>query len=105
MSAEAGLADTTALLIILGMAAVTYLTRIGGLWIMALVPLTGRVEAGLKALSGSMLVALVVPAALNGGRDFIVAVVIAVVLTAVTGRGLLAMICGVAAAALLRGLA
>lgn len=104
MSAGAGIDETTAMIAILAMAAVTYLTRIGGLWAMALVPLTARVEASLKALSGSVLVALVVPATLQGGLDFIVAVVLAVTLTAVTGRGLPAMICGVAAAALLRNL-
>lgn len=102
MDAETAVGEATALLAILGMAGVTYLSRIGGLWTMAFVPITPRVEAALKALSGSVLVALVVPATLQGGRDFAVAVGLAVVLMALTGRSLLAMTGGVAAAALLR---
>lgn len=104
MGADTVIDTPTALLAILGMAAVTYLSRIGGVWAMSLVPLTPRVEASLKALSGSVLVALVVPATLHGGRDFIVAIGIAVALMALTGRSLVAMTCGVAAAALLRGM-
>ena len=102
MGAEPAIEEATALLAILGMAGVTYLSRIGGIWAMALVPITPRVEATLKALSGSVLVALVVPATLQGGRDFAVAVGLAVVLMAFTGRTLLALTCGVTAAALLR---
>ena len=96
--------DTTAILAILGMAGVTYLSRVGGLWAMAFVPITPRVEAALKALSGSVLVALVVPATLQGGRDFAVAVGFAAVLMALTRRSILAMTCGVATAALLRAM-
>ena len=104
MGAEAAVGEATALLAILGMAGVTYLSRIGGIWAMALVPITPRVEATLKALSGSVLVALVVPATLQGGRDFAVAVGLAVVLMALTGRSLLAMTGGVVAAAGLRAI-
>ncbi|HSK38438.1 MAG TPA: AzlD domain-containing protein, partial [Arenibaculum sp.] len=59
--------DATTLLAIGAMAGVTYLTRAGGLLVMGFVTLTPRIEAFLRSLSSSVLVALVVPAALNGG--------------------------------------
>lgn len=51
---------------ILIMAVVTYLTRAGGVWLVAMVPMTGRVERFLHHLSGSVLAALTVCAASGG---------------------------------------
>jgi uncharacterized membrane protein len=56
-----------ALLTILSMALVTYLTRIGGLWLMSHVALSGRLKAWLEYLPGTILVAIVAPAVLNAG--------------------------------------
>ena len=66
------------------------------------VPMTPRIEAALKALSGSVLVALVVPAAIEGGVEFVAAVVVAAVVTAASSRPLIGMIAGVSVAALMR---
>ena len=87
-----------------GMTVVTYFTRIGGIWAMAFVPMSPRVEAMLRALSGSVLVALVLPAAINGGYVFQVAAVAAAAITAWTRRSLLAMGCAIALAAVIRAL-
>ena len=84
---------------ILGMAAATYLSRVAGLWIMALVPLSPRVERALKALSGSVLVALVLPAALAGDVGLKLGVVAAALLMARSGNSLASMLLGVAVAA------
>ena len=92
------------LLAIGGMSVVTYLTRIGGIWAMAFVPMSPRVEAMLRALSGSVLVALVLPAAINGGPVFQLAAVAAAGITAWTRRSLLAMGCAIVLAAALRAL-
>jgi uncharacterized membrane protein len=94
--------ESTAVGLVLAMAMVTYLSRIAGVWAMSFVSTTPRIAATLKALSGSVLVALVVPAAVAGGPVYIVAVVIAAMLTVITGRPLAAMVSGVAAAAILR---
>lgn len=91
-----------ALAAILGMAVATYASRIGGLWIMARVPLTGRVSAFLHALSGSVLVALVVPAALHGDGAAKLALAVSVGIMALTRRALPALALGMAAAALYR---
>lgn len=89
----------TAILAVLGMAAVTYLSRASGLWIMAFVPLSRRVERGLKALSGSVLVALVVPAALAGDTGLQLGIAVAAALMALTGHSPASLVIGVAAAA------
>ncbi len=48
------------------MALITFATRIGGFLIMNWVPLSPRVQRFLEALSGSVLVALVLPLAVQG---------------------------------------
>ena len=93
-----------ATLVILGMALVTYLSRASGLWIMAFVPLSRRVERALKALSGSVLVALVVPAALAGDLGLQLGVLAATALVALGGPTTAAMALGVALAAVTRAL-
>ncbi len=55
-----------ALIIILIMAAVTLATRWGGVWVMSFVPISYRVQQFISAMSGSVLVALLTPLALNG---------------------------------------
>lgn len=51
---------------ILVMGVVTYLTRVGGIWLVAFVPVTGKVERFLHHLSGSVLAALTVSVAFSG---------------------------------------
>jgi uncharacterized membrane protein len=97
--------EGTALLAILGMALVTYATRAGGVLLMGFVPITPRIEAFLRHLSSSVLVALVAPAALKGDAAAIPAVAVTVLVMAVTRQMVLAMAAGVAAAALLRQVA
>lgn len=94
--------ESAAVGLVLAMAVVTYLSRVAGVWAMSFVSTTPRMAATLKALSGSVLVALVVPAAAAGGRVYVVAVCVAAVLTFITGRPLAAMVSGVAVAAILR---
>jgi uncharacterized membrane protein len=95
--------DGPMLVAILGMALVTYLTRAGGVLLMGIVPVTPRVEAFLRYLSSSVLVALVVPAVLEG-RDpaTFVAVAVTVLVMAVSRQLVAAMLVGIVAAALLR---
>ena len=94
----------TTVLAIAGMALVTYGTRAGGLAIMARVPIGPRVERFLAALSGSVLVALVVPASLKGGVALQLAVAAALATMVLTKRSFLALMAAMAAAALWRTL-
>jgi uncharacterized membrane protein len=91
-----------ALLVIAAMTLVTYATRAGGIWFMAFMPMTSRVEAFLRYLAGSVLVALLVPAVVRGGNAAFVAVGVSVAALLVTRKSLLSMAIGVVAAALFR---
>jgi uncharacterized membrane protein len=56
-----------ALITILGMAAVTYAIRAGGLLLANRLPATGFVTSWLKHVPGAVLASLVAPAVLTGG--------------------------------------
>lgn len=91
-----------ALLVIAAMTLVTYATRAGGIWFMGFMPMTSRVEAFLRYLAGSVLVALLMPAVVRGGNAAFVAVGVSVAALLVTRKSLLSMAIGVVAAALFR---
>lgn len=59
--------DTTAFIAITAMAIVTYLTRIGGLWVMNRVTISPKLEFWLESLPGCILASLVAPAILMNG--------------------------------------
>lgn len=85
-----------------GMAVVTYGTRAGGLVLMSFARSTPRTERVLRHLSTSVLVALVVPAALRGGARAVVATAVAAGVALVTRNLLAAMLAGAAIAAAVR---
>ncbi len=93
-----------ALLTILGMALVTYLTRIGGLWLMSRVTLSGRLKAWLEYLPGTILVAIVAPAVLGAGLAEVGAALATVLVAARTRNVLLSMLVGIAIVLVLRKL-
>lgn len=99
MSFEVGAAVALAV-----MAVTTYVTRVGGLVIMSRTPITPRVERFLEALSGSVLVALVLPQAVAGDLAAKVAIALAVIVMVATRQTLLALIVSLAAAAAVRNL-
>ncbi len=64
------------------MAAMTYLVRVGGFWMMGHVPITPRVHRMLEALPGSVVAAIILPVVAKNGLPalFAVAAVIAVMM-------------------------
>jgi len=86
----------TSVLVIVGMAAVTYLTRVSGLWIGGRIRSHPRVDAVIAALPGAILVSLVAPAVVAAGVPGLVAAA-ATVLVVIRLRGniLAAMLVGV----------
>lgn len=54
------------LLIICSMALVTLMTRYGGVFLMGFVPINRRVEGFINGMSGSVLIALILPMAVQG---------------------------------------
>lgn len=53
--------------VILGMAIATYATKAGGLWLLGMVDIGERTEAGLEVLPGAIIVAIVAPELIDGG--------------------------------------
>ncbi len=96
--------NPVSVLTIVGMALVTYATRIGGLWLMGRVTPSPRVEAWLHNIPGAVLVAIVTPAALSNGPADALAAAATALVAARTRNLLLAIALGVAAAWALRRL-
>lgn len=93
-----------ALITILGMAAVTYAIRAGGLLLANRLPTTGFVAAWLRHLPGAVLAALVAPAILKGGPAEWLAAGATALIYALTKNLFGAMVGGVVAVFLLRQL-
>ena len=92
-----------ALYTILGMAAVTFAIRMGGLLVANRLPTTGFVAAWLRHVPGAVLAALVAPAVLAGGvAEWLAAAVTALVFVVTRSNLFAAMAGGVAAVWLLR---
>lgn len=59
--------DIAIYLAIAGMAAATALTRLGGMWLVRMIPLSGRLSRGLEALPPAVLMAVIAPTILATG--------------------------------------
>ena len=93
--------DPTTFAAILAMAAVTYLTRIAGLFVADRLVLTGRAKAAFDAIPPAVLVAVIAPTALTTGWAETVAA--AITMVAATRLPLLATVAvGVVSVVLLR---
>jgi len=91
-----------ALLTILGMALVTYLTRAGGLWLMGHIPLSSRLKEWLEYLPGTILVAIIAPTIFSTGWPETSAALATLLVAVRTRNVLLSMIVGVLVVFVLR---
>ncbi len=91
-----------AFLAIAGMAAATYLMRVGGFWLMGHVPLSPRMQRMLEALPGCVVTAIVLPVMVRNGMPAVLAISAVVAAMVATRNTFLAMAVGLAAAALAR---
>lgn len=91
-------------LAIAGMALVTFLCRVAGLVLMSHVRITPRVERGLRALPGSIIVATILPAALDNGWPALAALAAAVAVMATTRIDLLSLAAGLGTLSVIRAL-
>jgi len=98
-------AGSGALVIILLMAVVTLVTRWGGVFAMSFVPINRRTEQFISAMSGSVLVALLTPMAVNGDNGARLAFLATAVTMLLTKKPLPAIAAGIIVAALFRQLA
>lgn len=90
------------LLAILVMALVTYLTRAGGVFVMARTPIGPRVERFINAMAGSVLVAVITPLAVHGDGGARLALVATLGVMLAIRKPLAAIAAGVLTAALWR---
>lgn len=86
------------------MTAVTVASRLGGFWLMGYVEITPRVRRMLDALPGSIIVAAALPVVVNGGAVAILAIAAAIIVTIIRRNEFVAVITGMAVAALARAL-
>src|SRR5690554_3690191 len=89
-------------LLVLVMAIVTLATRWGGVYVMSFVPISYRVRQFIHAMSGSVLVAIIAPMALEGDHGARLALLSTAVVMLVLKKPLPAIAAGVLAAALFR---
>jgi len=86
------------------MTAVTVASRLGGYWLMGYVTVTPRVRRMLDALPGSIIVAAALPVVVNGGPVVMFAIVAAMAVTIIRRNDFIAVITGMAVAAIARAL-
>ncbi len=97
--------DPRSLLTIALMALATYATRVGGLWLMSRLTISGRTEAWLGYIPGAILVSIVAPTVLTSGIAEALAALAVVVVALRSGSMPIAMATGVGAVLALRSLA
>jgi len=91
-------------LAIAAMAAVTFAIRAGGFFLMGYVPLTPRVRSIFNALPGAVVMAIVLPLVVRNGLPAWAAVAAAVAVMVLRRNDMLAVVCGMGAAALIRAM-
>lgn len=96
--------DVIALAAIAGMAVGTYVTRVGGYWLVSQFELTDGVRAWLGYVPGAVLVSLVAPELARGGPAEWGAALAALAVAWRSGNILYAMLAGIGVVVLLRRL-
>jgi uncharacterized membrane protein len=91
-------------LAIAGMTLVTFLCRIAGVVVMSRVRLTPRIERGLRALPGSIILATILPVVIDNGWPAIIALTAAVVAMAVTRIDIAGLLAGLGTLSVIRAL-
>lgn len=96
--------DPLVVAVVLGMAAVTVVAKLGGLWVLSRFEMSDRLEAGVSVLPGAIVVALLGPELVSGGpAEWSAAAVTGVVMWR-TENILLALVAGVGAIVVFRSL-
>ncbi|NRA55811.1 MAG: AzlD domain-containing protein [Gammaproteobacteria bacterium] len=92
------------LYIILIMAVVTLFTRWGGIFLMSYIPINSRVQQFITAMSGSVLIAIIVPMFIRGDMGAKVALLVTLAGTLIIKKPLVAIAAGIFMAALIRNI-
>ena len=89
-------------LAIAAMTLVTFLCRIAGVVVMSRVRLTPRIERGLRALPGSIILAAILPVVIDNGLPAIIALTAAIVAMAVTRIDIVGLLVGLGTLSIIR---
>ena len=89
-------------LAIAAMTLVTFLCRIAGVVVMSRVRLTPRIERGLRALPGSIILATLLPVVIDNGLPAIIALSAAIVAMAVTRIDIVGLLVGLGTLSIIR---
>lgn len=93
-----------AVLAIAAMALVTFLCRIAGVVVMSRVRLTPRIERGLRALPGSIILATILPVVIDNGLPAVAALAAAILVMVATRIDILGLLAGLGTLAVIRAL-
>jgi uncharacterized membrane protein len=105
MTLEAALAGPAGPYVaIVAMALGAYGCRIGGIALMARVRVTARVERGMRALPGSIMMATVAPVAVQSGVAAVLGLAAALAVTAITRLEIAGLVAGLATVAAARAM-
>ncbi|WP_225335923.1 AzlD family protein [Halomicrobium urmianum] len=91
-------------LVVAATAVVTYLTKVGGIWLLSRVEVSDRVRAGLEVLPGAIVVAVLGPQLAEGGPPEWAAAAVVALVARRTGNILLSLAAGVGAVVAFRAL-
>ncbi|TBU77193.1 AzlD family protein [Phytopseudomonas daroniae] len=97
-------AGSGAMIVVAVMAVVTLATRWGGIFVMSFVPINVRTQQFISAMSGSVLVALLAPLALEGDSGARLALLTTAIVMLLVKKPLPAIAAGILVAALVRQL-
>jgi uncharacterized membrane protein len=89
-------------LAIAAMTLVTFLCRIAGVVVMSRVRLTPRIERGLRALPGSIILATILPVVIDNGLPASIALSAAIVAMAVTRIDIVGLLVGLGTLSIIR---
>jgi uncharacterized membrane protein len=84
------------------MACITYITRVGGFFLISRIGLSKRLEAWTQHLPGPVLISIIAPVSLSSGFSEAVASLFTAVVAVRTGNLLFSMLVGVAVVSTLR---
>ncbi|WP_246998765.1 AzlD family protein [Halosolutus gelatinilyticus] len=96
--------DPLVVAVILAMAGVTAVTKVGGLWLLSRIEVSDRLEAGLSVLPGAIVIAILGPELAAGGPAEWGAAGLVVLVMWRTENILLALCAGVGAVVLFRAI-
>lgn len=91
--------------VILAMAAVTFVTKVGGLWLLGRFEVSDRLESGISVLPGAIVIAILGPELAEGGPAEWTAAGLTLLVMWRTGNILFALVAGVVGVVAFRALA